>query len=281
MRIGVGLRLETDDPEEMALSYVRAGYNAAVCPKADPADTARIEAIRAAFVRHDVLLAEVGVWNNMLDPDPAKRAANLAANVRGLALAEAYGAVCCVNIAGSFNAQKWDGPHPHDVSEEAFELTVQNVRQILDEVQPRRACYTIETMPWAIPDSAESYLRLLRAVDRPMFAVHLDPVNLINTPRRYYDTAALLRECFALLGAWIVSCHAKDIVMRPELTVHLDEAPPGRGNLDYATYLHLVSQLSRDVPVLLEHLPQGQYAAARDYVVGVARTEGISFGRGM
>jgi sugar phosphate isomerase/epimerase len=270
--------LETNDPEEMARAYVAGGYNAAVCPRASLDDPQRIRAIRDAFARHDVMLAEVGVWNNMLDPDPAKRAANLAANVRGLALAEAYGAVCCVNIAGSFNPTKWDGPHPRDLSDEAFELTVQNVRHILDAVKPARAFYTIETMPWAVPDSPESYLRLIEAVDRAMFAVHLDPVNMINCPSRYYDTGAFLRECFRLLGPWIVSCHAKDIVMRPELTVHLEEARPGLGTLDYATYLREISRLERDIPVMLEHLPQGEYPAARDSVVGMAAREGLSFG---
>ncbi len=278
MRIGVGLQLATDEPEEMARAYVDAGYNAAVCPPASLDAPERIRAIREAFARHDVMLAEVGVWNNMLDPDPVKRAANLEANVRGLALAEAYGAVCCVNIAGSFNPAKWDGPHPHDLSDEAFELTVQNVRHILDAVKPRRAYYTIETMPWAIPDSPESYLRLIEAVDRPMCAVHLDPVNMINCPARYYDTGAFLRECFRLLGPRIVSCHAKDIVMRPELTVHLEEARPGTGNLDYTTYLREVSRLARDIPVMLEHLPQEEYAPAREYVVGVAERAGLSFG---
>jgi sugar phosphate isomerase/epimerase len=270
--------LDTDDPAEMALAYVRAGYNAAVCPKASLDEPERIRAIREAFARHDVMLAEVGVWNNMLDPDPTKRAANLAANVRGLALAEAYGAVCCVNIAGSFNPTKWDGPHPRDLSDEAFEMTVQNVRYILDAVQPTRAYYTIETMPWAIPDSPDSYLRLMDAIDRTMFAVHLDPVNMINSPARYYDTGAFLRECFHLLGSRIVSCHAKDIVMQPELTVHLEEARPGLGKLDYATYLREVNRLSRDVPVMLEHLPQEEYAPASEYVVGVAEREGLSFG---
>jgi sugar phosphate isomerase/epimerase len=278
MRLGVGLHLETDDPEAMALAYVSAGYNAAVCPRASLDQPERIRAIREAFARRNVMLAEVGVWNNMWDADPARRAANLEANVRGLALAEEYGAVCCVNIAGSFHPTNWDGPHPKNLSDEAFDLTVQNVRHILDAVKPRRAFYTIETMPWAIPDSAEAYLRLIHAVDRPMFAVHLDPVNMVNCPARAYDTAALLRECFAKLGPWIVSCHAKDIVLRDSLTVHLDEARPGLGVLDYVTYLREVSRLGRDVPVMLEHLPQEEYPAARAHLVSVAEREGLTFG---
>ena len=277
MRLGVGLDARSDDPEEFARAYVAAGYSAAICPKLSLDQPERLRAVREAFARHDVMLAEVGVWNNMMDPDLGRRAANLEANVRGLALADEVGARCCVNIAGSFNPTKWDGPHPLDLSEEAFELTVQNVRHIIDAVKPRAAYYTLETMPWAIPDSADSYLRIVEAVDRPMFGVHLDPVNLINSPARYFYNADVLRECFAKLGRWIVSCHAKDIVMHDRLTVHLDEARPGLGRLDYSVYLRELSRLPGDVPLILEHLPQGDYAAAREYVMGVAAQVGLAF----
>jgi sugar phosphate isomerase/epimerase len=277
MRLGVSLDTQSDDPEEMASAYVEAGYSAAVCPSVSLDQPERIRAIREAFARHDVTLAEVGVWNNMLGPDPAHRAANLAANVRALALADEVGALCCVNIAGSFHPTRWDGPHPNNISAEAFELTVQNVRYIIDAVRPRRASYSLETMPWVIPDSPDSYLRLIEAVDRPMFRVHLDPVNLINCPSRYYRNADFLRECFAKLGPWIVSCHAKDILMRDQLTVHLDEVPPGLGALDYKVFLGELSRLPGDVPLLLEHLPQEEYPAAREYVLGMAAQAGLSF----
>jgi len=37
-------------------------------------------------------------------------------------------------------------------------------------------------------------LALIEAIDRAAFGAHFDPVNLINSPRRYYDNAALIRE---------------------------------------------------------------------------------------
>jgi sugar phosphate isomerase/epimerase len=277
MRLGVGLDFKSDDPDEMARAYVDAGYSAAICPPVSLEQPERVRAVREAFARHDVTLAEVGVWNNMLDPDPVRRGANLEVNVRALALADDVGALCCVNIAGSFHPANWDGPHPRNLSEEAFELTVQNVRHIIDAVRPKRARYTLEPMPWVIPDSPDSYLRLIEAIDRPLFGVHFDPVNLINCPSRYYDNAGFLRECFSKLGPWIVSCHGKDIVMRGQLTVHLDEVRPGLGALDYRVFLQELERLPGDVPLLLEHLPQDEYPAARDYVVGVAAQIGLSF----
>jgi sugar phosphate isomerase/epimerase len=277
MRLGACLQAQSDDPEEIARTYVEAGYSAATCPPVSLDQPERIRAIREAFLRHDVLLAEVGIWNNMLDPDPGRRAANVEANSEALALADEIGAVCCVNIAGSFDPDNWMGPHPDNLSQEALELSVENVRRVIDAVKPKRAFFTIETMPWVIPDSADSYLALLVAVDRPMFRVHLDPVNLINSPARYYDNGSFLRECFAKLGPWIVSCHAKDIILRDTLTLFLEEVRPGLGKLDYGAFLQEMNSLPDDVPLLLEHLAQDEYPAARRYVVDVAAGMGLSF----
>jgi sugar phosphate isomerase/epimerase len=194
-----------------------------------------------------------------------------------LALADEIGASCCVNTAGSFSQDNWDGPHPRNLSEEAFEMIVENVRYIIDAVSPKRSRYTLETMPWVFPDSPESYLRLINAIDRPMFGVHLDPVNMINSPYRYYQNASFLKECFTSLGPWIASCHGKDILLRNQLTVHLDEMRPGLGALDYGVYLHELNRLPGDVPLIVEHLPQEEYPPAIDYVRMVARENGLVF----
>jgi len=105
-------------------------------------------------------------------------------------------------------------------------------------------------------------------------AVHLDVVNLIHCPARAYDTTGLINECFDKLGPWIVSCHAKDIVLREKLTVHLDEVRPGLGVLDYKTFIRRAAVLG-DVPVMLEHLPAEEYPAAAEHLRRVAGEVGV------
>ena len=144
-------------------------------------------------------------------------------------------------------------------------------------MKPARTFFTLETMPWAYPDSADSYLRLLKAIDRKAFAVHFDPVNLVSSPQRYFANGALIREFFEKLGPHIRSCHAKDITLQARLMTHLDEVRPGLGNLDYAAFLGELSRFP-DVPLMLEHLPDdGEYALAADHIRAVAKTLGISF----
>lgn len=279
MRLGAHISIDSDNPEEMAKTYRARGYRAASCPHVTLDDTGRIRAITEAFAKHDVLIAEVGVWNNLMEPDESKRKANLDAMKRGLALADEVGALCAVNIAGSFNPSNWAGPHPDNLTQKAFDLAVENARAIIADVKPKRAKFTYEMMPFCVPDSADSYARLIQAVDRPAFAVHLDIVNVINSPERYYNNTAVIEECFEKLGEHTVSCHLKDMKLDEQaLTLHLDEVLPGTGDFDIAAYLKEIARLPQQPPVLIEHLKTTeQYDQAHAHVLEVARKIGVRF----
>lgn len=121
VRLGGPIFFQTDDPAELAKVYRRLGYRAAYCPSVVLEDKQKIAEIQKAFKAEDVVIAEVGVWNNMMDVDETKRKQNLESVCRGLALADEIGALCCVDIAGSLNPQRWDGPHPDNISRKAIQ----------------------------------------------------------------------------------------------------------------------------------------------------------------
>ena len=279
LRLGGPIFSTTDDPEEMARVHRQLGYRAAYCPKADVKDTTRVRAIETAFARQDVVISEVGRWVNLLDTDPDKRRTNLALVTEGLALADEIGALCCVDIAGSFSKDSWFGPHPDNLSDRFFDAAVENARAIIDAVKPRRSRFCYEMMGWSIPDSPDSFLKLLKAVGRDAFAVHLDPCNLVNTPSRFYHTTELLNECFDKLGPWIVSCHAKDLTWDVEMNLHFREVHPGAGSVDYPTYLRRLASLPHVAPLMLEHMPNaGEYDKGRQYLFECGQRIGVSFG---
>jgi sugar phosphate isomerase/epimerase len=278
IRLGGPIFLKSDDPRELAREHRRLGYSAAYCPDAQLSDTVRIREIEKAFVAENVVIAEVGAWRNMLDPDPEKRRENLRYVAERLALADAVGARCCVDIAGSFNPKIWYGPHPKNFSQEFFDATVENCRRLIDEVKPKRTRFTVEMMGWAMPSDADQYLKLIQAVGRDAFAVHIDVCNGINSPERFYNNAAFIRDCFRKLGPWIRSCHAKDLEWNVEMNVHFREVIPGRGEIDYRTYLTELARLESDAPLMLEHLkgPE-EYEEGKQYIQRVAREVGVSF----
>lgn len=259
------------------LAYQRArGYSTVSLPMHTD-DVAVLETYANAARDAGFTVAEVGAWSNPLGPDPKAAADALAHCQHCLEIAERTGANCCVNISGSRGAQ-WDGHDPRNLTEETFDRVVVSVREIIDAVKPRRTYYTLETMPWMYPDSTESYVRLLEAVDRERFAVHFDPVNLISSPQRYYASGELIREFVAKLGPHIRSCHAKDIVLQTRLTTHLDEALPGQGGLDYRTLLRELDRLEPDLPLVIEHLAtEEQYDQAALAIRAVAAEIGVRF----
>ncbi|HLA08669.1 MAG TPA: TIM barrel protein [Anaerolineales bacterium] len=276
MRLGGPTFQKNPDPTGWVTELKQLGYRAAYCPIDETADAQTVHAFEQVAEEADIVIAEVGVWNNPLSSDETKRHRAIELCQQKLDLADAIGARCCVNISGS-RGEVWDGPHPVNYSSDTFDLVVEITRRIIDAVRPTRTYFTLETMPWMIPDSVDSYLDLLRAIDRPRFAVHLDPVNLINTPRLFYQNNILLRDCFERLGPYIKSCHAKDITLASELTVHLSEVRPGLGGLDYVTFLRGLNRLDPDIPLMLEHLPNADdYLASAKHVREIAEAEGVT-----
>src|SRR5690349_16104083 len=278
VRLGGPIFLKSDDPAELAREHRRLGYSAAYCPTAGARETDRIKAIRDAFAAQNVAIAEVGAWKNMLDPDTVVRKENLAYVTERLALADAVGARCCVDIAGSYNPKIWYGMNPGNLSRAFFDATVENCRRVIDAVKPSRTRFTIEMMPWSLPDGPDAYVDLIKAVDRSAFAVHLDVCNVINSPARFYNNKAVIEECFRKLGRWIASCHAKDLAWIPEYNVHFAEVIPGRGEIDYGAYLRGLSKLPVDAPLMLEHLKSAEeYDEGAAYIRKVAAKEGVTF----
>lgn len=276
MRLGGAVFPEGhEDPGEWAAAVKREGYRAAFCPVSLGVAEDVVRAYAAAAQRHDIIIAEVGAWSNPLAADDAVRGAALERCRQGLALADAIGARCCVNISGSRGA-KWDGPCAGNLTRDTFDLIVETVRGIIDAVKPRRTFYTLETMPWMYPHDAGSYRGLIRAIDRRAFAVHFDPVNLVSSPCLYFRNGEMIRDFVARLGSCIRSCHAKDVRLQERLTVHLDEVRPGLGGLDYRTLLGELARMDADMPLMLEHLAdEGEYRLAAGHIRAVAAEEGV------
>ena len=271
VRIGGPTFFSEADPDAWAKNAREQRYRAVYAPNVSLNDADRIKAFREAAEQHDLVIAEVGRWVNMMDADPDKRKANINLVTEGLVLADELNAKCCVDIAGSLDTESWFGPHPNNVSDEYFDMAVENARKIIDAVNPKRAVFAYEMMGWAIPDTPENYLRLIRAIDRKGFGVHLDVCNMINSPDKFWNNARLINEAFDLLGQWIVSAHAKDLRWQLEMNIHFVECAVGDGVLDYVTWLNRLATLPHDVPLMIEHMKDHEeYLKCRDHLFKVA-----------
>lgn len=276
MRLGIGADIPHQTPEEWASALAGLGCGTAVFPVSSDCPRGLREEYLAAARAHGLTIGEVGIWKNTLSPDPKERAAAVEFAREQLALAEETGARCCVNILGNAGEGAWDQYSPANETADTYALAVDTVRGILDAVKPARTFYTLECMPWMHPDSPEDYLRLLRDVDRPAFAVHLDYANMVNGISRYRKLPQFIADCFRLLGPRIKSVHAKDIRLENALPCCIREIFPGEGAVDFGLVLRLAESLGKETPVFVEHLPSfAECGRAAAYLRGEARRAGV------
>src|SRR5512135_2532891 len=99
MRLGGPVILEEVDPDRWVKAVKTAMYRAAYCPVAADAGAEVIEEYAAAAKHADIVIAEVGAWSNPLSLHAETRRKAIEHCQQQLALADAIGARCCVNIS--------------------------------------------------------------------------------------------------------------------------------------------------------------------------------------
>lgn len=277
IRLGGPVFEKYNSPDEWVKALKKLSYRAAYCPVSPGAGSELIKAYRTAAAKNDVVIAEVGAWSNPISPDLEVAKKAMQKCIDSLSLADEIGAGCCVNVSGSRNLKHWAGPHKDNLTDATFDLIVENTRKIIDAVKPTQTFFALEAMPWAYPDSADSYIRLIKAIDRERFGVHLDPVNMVTSPQIYYRNGEMIRDCFRKLGLHIRSCHAKDITLREDNYIpQLDEIIAGKGNLDYSAFLTELAKL-KDIPLMMEHLNSAEeYAEAAAHLRSLGKAVNVN-----
>lgn len=151
MRLGGPVHTDYDGPTEWATAVDEAGYGAAYCPIDTGANVEAIHSYRDAARDADIEIVEVHAFgHNPISPDEQTRSASIEACKLELELADEIGARCCVNVAGS-RGDRWASPHPENFTDETFDFVVETVQEILDDIDPDNAAYTLEPMPRVVP----------------------------------------------------------------------------------------------------------------------------------
>lgn len=276
MRIGGAIERAYNNPEEWYQLVKELGYRAVLAPVDYRASMQEKKDYLKCVREHNLVIGEVGTWKNALSTNDKERKEAVEYCKNQLALADELEARCCVNITGS-RGDKWDGFHEDNYSKDTYALVVDSIRDIIDSVKPVRTFYTVESMPWMIPDSPDQYLQLLHDVDRKAFGVHLDFVNMINSPKKYLFCDEFIKECFTKLGKYIKSIHGKDVWMENAYTTLIHETMPGKGRINYQKVARLCEGLEADVPLFVEHLPDfDSYKQAVAYVSEQAALANVS-----
>ena len=267
MYLGISSSLSHTTPEDWAAKHKALGLKTVNFPVDCTAGEEKIMSYKNAADAAGLTIAEVGIWRNTLAADLSERQHWIDYAVEQLKMADRIGARCCVNVVGTPYGPRWDGGYRENFSEELWTMAVRMIQEIIDRAAPKHTKFSIESMPWMIPSSPDEYLRLMEEVDRPAFGAHLDVVNMITSPDRYFFNDRFLEECFTKLKGRICSCHLKDINLKQEYTFQLEECACGKGTLDLELYARLATAEDSEMPMIIEHLTTDEeYIQSVEYV---------------
>jgi len=273
---------EGDDVGEYVRKLREAGFSSTSFGP-DPwysMSDSQLSEFRAAQKQHNVVIFEIGGYRNLLHTDETVRRENIKRIAYCLEAADKIGCPMVGTISGSRNPEgnEWRdnyAVHPDNWTMETWNLLIDSLRQILRDTSGMKAVIGMEAQITTNQDTPLSHKRLMEDVGDERLKINLDPTNMCHL-YNHFHTTELINECFDLLGEDIMGCHAKDTYVLPHSqTVHVQEVCPGRGNMDYETYIIRMSRLKWPRTIHPEHIPSDQYPEAHAYIRKVAAKVGV------
>jgi sugar phosphate isomerase/epimerase len=275
IRLAIRMVREGKESPEETVKRIREGGYTAVNTQPSQWNDAELTELSAALKKYDVVVFEVGAYSNIIHPDRARRQEIISAIIQKFEGAEKIGGILVATVSGSWDRRYLINPQPENWSKETWKVLVQSVKQILRDTAGMKTALGMEAQVTTNLDSPKAHKRLIDDVGDPRCAVNLDPTNMVSLDR-YFHSTELLRECFDLLGESILGCHAKDTFIEPDIqTLLIREVCPGRGVMDYETFLAGMSRMKWARALFPEHLPNDQYPEAYAYIRKIAEKTGV------
>lgn len=246
-----------------------------------PEEIVRGEAqrVRAVLAAAGIQVVQATGYNPHLGHrDGSLRRAGLARLRRAFDAARALGAEMVITGCGSHHPTHFYGPSPENHTPAARERLVASLRQAATWAEETGVLLALECHVLTTLDPPEQVRAILDAVGSPWVKVNFDPVNLLGDLPTLWANGAAMRRMWEVIGPhYAPSAHVKDVVAQPELVLHISEAPPGQGVLDYGAFFAVARGLGEGAALIVEHLPADQVEAALAFVRAEAARHGVSF----
>jgi sugar phosphate isomerase/epimerase len=172
--------------------------------------------------------------------------------VDALAISQNIG---CLNVSACVEGPDSILPDPYNRSQEAYER-LKVICLLIAEGTARRnikARLLLEPVYTTILWSPLVLARFIDEIDSPNVQAHMDVANFFHYDM-IFDQAPFIRDAFTVLRDRIHSAHIKDVAPVKSYFPGLVEMGVGEGIMDYRTYLHCLSKMPEDFPVIIEHM---------------------------
>ena len=225
---------------------------------------ARCKDIAGAYRSQGIAIHSIGVYTNLIHPDPAERKANLAYFEDMMTLGGHMGVQTFITEAGHYHDP--DKPAPkveHHFREDVWKTTVATGKELGKIADRHNATVLVEPFFRSFFASAKRTRVFLEEVGSPRIRALLDPANLLELND--------LEEMFNQLGPHIGCLHAKD------RKLHVDRGvAAGQGDIDYPKFVTLAAQRTPDAPLILEYVGATNYKQALTHLRSILRKVSIN-----
>jgi sugar phosphate isomerase/epimerase len=272
-RLGIDSNVYAHLPLEEAARRIQAdgfrsvltGYRFADV-KFDPLapDWKAAEKIVATLAKHEITIAAMFGYYNLLDPDVPRRQRSEARMESLLTNWKRLGCPVVSTETGTLNTKSEWLESPDNQTEDAYQKCLAVLQRWSRLAEKTGAVLTIEAYWRNVIGSIDRAERVLREVNSPSLKLVMDPCNYFRQ-EDLPQMQPMLKDMFRRLGPQIALAHAKDVKAAPNGPEH---PAAGRGQLDYPLYLRLLAELDRPLDVIIEHLTFSDVARARDFVLG-------------
>lgn len=202
--------------------------------------------VRQTFERFGVSIAVLGCYINPIDPDPARRAQQMARFKEHLRFARDFGCSVVATETGSRNAD-WSF-HPDNLTDATLRELTDQVGELVRDAEKAGVFVCIEGVTRHVVSTPRKMKEVVDAIGSPNLQVLFDPVNLLSV-ENYRDQKRVIEESFELFGDRIAVVHAKDFVVDGDA---LKPTVLGEGLLQSALVFQHLKARKSFIDVLLE-----------------------------
>lgn len=202
--------------------------------------------VASAFSKHNVQIAVLGCYFNMIHPDLVERKKGMERFKEHIRYARDFGCSIVATETGNVNAEIFYTEE--NFKEEPFLEVVESVRELVKEAEKFGVIVGVEAGVNHPVYSSKVMKRLLDSIDSNNLQVILDPVNLL-TIDTYQNQEEIFQEAMDLFGDRVVILHAKDFVIEDNQLV---PTAIGKGLLNFDYILNVLKKKKPYMNILLE-----------------------------
>lgn len=257
----------------------------------EPLTKEKAHLIRDKFRDANLPIIAVSGYTNFIHPDPVKRKENIDFLKMMMRYARDLGCPYVASETGTYNEESdwvWDD---RNGSEKVYEETIEIIRDLASYANDYGATFIVENYVNNVIGSVEQVERMFKDVGTAGLGLICDPTNYFDEAHMK-DVDGTLKDIFAKLSPYMKIAHAKDIKVAEDTSEkHADidadashsfrgsggvELPAaGLGVLNYDLYVELLAQQHPNIPLIIEHLDEGDIERAKKFVDGTLKKVGV------